>query len=41
MAKIHYNGKIYIFEDEDELEDWLDENADEIREERKNMEFWC
>lgn len=40
MAEIHYNGKIYIFDDEDEVEDWLNENADEIHEERKSMEFW-
>lgn len=33
MAEIHYNGKIYVFDDEDELEDFLKENADEVREE--------
>lgn len=40
MAEIHYNGKIYVFDDEDELEDLLNENADVIREEHKTMEFW-
>ena len=28
------------FDDEDELEDFLEENADIIREEHKTMEFW-
>lgn len=40
MAEIHYNGKIYVFDDEDELEDFLKENADEVREEHKTMKFW-
>lgn len=40
MAEIHYNGKIYVFDDEDELEDLLDENADAIRKEYEPMEFW-
>ena len=40
MAEIHYNGKIYVFDDEDELEDLLEQNADVIREEHKTMEFW-
>ena len=40
MAETHYNGKIYVFDDEDELEDFLKENADEVREEHKTMEFW-
>ena len=40
MAEIHYKGKVYVFDDEDELEDFLEENADIIREEHKTMEFW-
>ena len=40
MAEIHYKGKVYVFDDEDELEDFLEENADVIREEHKTMEFW-
>ena len=39
MAEIHYNGKIYVFNDEDELEDLLEENADAVREEHKTMEL--
>ena len=39
MAEIHYKGKVYVFDDEDELEDLLEENADVIREEHKTMEF--
>lgn len=40
MAEIHYKGKVYVFDDEDELEDFLEENSDEVREEHKTMEFW-
>ena len=40
MAEIHYKGKVYVFDDEDELEDLLEENDDVICEEHKTMEFW-
>lgn len=31
MAEIHYNGKVFVFDDEDELEDWLYDNSDYVR----------
>ena len=40
MAEIHYKGKVYVFDDEDELEDFLEENAEINREEHKTMVLW-
>ena len=40
MAEIHYKGKVYVFFFFFELEDFLEENADVIREEHETMEFW-
>lgn len=42
MVEIHFAGKSYIFEDDDDFIDLLDENADEIKEEYNNQNhiFW-
>lgn len=33
MAEIYLNGLVFVFYDDDELMEWLDANADEVREE--------
>lgn len=33
MTEVHVNGLIFVFYDNDELMEWLDEHADEVREE--------
>lgn len=34
MAEVELNGLIYIFEDDMKLIDWLDANADDVREDK-------
>lgn len=34
MARIHLNGLVFVFYDDDELMEWLDANADEVHEDK-------
>lgn len=39
MVEIHIGGLVYVFSDSTDLMEWLDEHADEVREEEK--EYGC
>ena len=34
MAEVHLNGLVFVFYDDDALMEWLDANADEVREDK-------
>ena len=34
MAEVHLNGLVFVFYDDDVLMEWLDANADEVREDK-------
>lgn len=38
MIKVNVYGLVYVFEDDMKLIDWLDENCDNMYEEKREME---
>ena len=39
MAEVELNGLVYVFEDDMKLIDWLDANADELREDKGSSSY--